>query len=131
MRRPVTRTRFLAGQAILGTVLGWSILAGLVVLDVAGLGTLLRGSEAGPLALSLLAFQFGAGFLVFVTATSLALLPDPDRVEPASHDLRPVPIRVRGAVDHRRPGEARPAFAPDHIAANTALVMDLALSRTV
>jgi hypothetical protein len=87
--------RFLAGQAILGTILGWGILASLIVLDVGGLGTLLRESESGLLSLLLLAFQFGVGFLVFVTATSLAFLPDPDRPERVPANLRPAPIRVR------------------------------------
>ena len=95
MRQSALPARFLAGQAILGVVVGWSILAALIALDVAGLGTLLRGSEMGRTVLLLLALQFGAGFAVFVTATSLSFMPDPELQERIPTDLRPLPLRVR------------------------------------
>jgi hypothetical protein len=98
MRQWTLPARFLAGQALLGVGVGWSILAALITLDIAGIGTLLRDSETGSTTLSLLILQFGAGFAVFVTATSMSFLPDPERQARLPPDLRPIPVQVR----HRR-----------------------------
>ena len=65
-------------NALTGLVVGWGVLAGLLLADVAGLGTLLAGSVEAPLLLAALAMQFGAGFAAFAAATGLFLLPRGD-----------------------------------------------------
>lgn len=67
--------RRLLAHAGLGAVLGWAILAGLLVTDAAGLATLIAGSDLGSMAVALLALQFGGGFATFAAATALALPP--------------------------------------------------------
>jgi hypothetical protein len=70
---------FLVRHALLGAGIGWGLLGAILALDVGRLGSLMAASEHAPLALALLAAQFGAGFATLVTATALFLLPhDPD-----------------------------------------------------
>jgi hypothetical protein len=65
-------------NALTGLVVGWSVLAALLLADVAGLGTLFAGSPEAPLLLGVLVFQFGIGFAAFAAATGLFLLPRGD-----------------------------------------------------
>ncbi len=65
----------LLAHGLLGVVLGWLLLAALILGDVAGLGALLAGSRQTPVLLAAAAAQFGAGFAVFCIATALFLLP--------------------------------------------------------
>ena len=67
--------RRLLAHAGAGAVLGWTVLAGLLVTDAAGLASLIAGSDAGHVALAVLALQFAAGFATFAVATALALPP--------------------------------------------------------
>lgn len=46
---------FLAGHLVVGVVAGWTVLAGLLILDVARLRTLIFSSDQGAVALVLLA----------------------------------------------------------------------------
>ncbi len=64
--------RRLLAQAGLGALLGWAVLAGLLVTDAAGLARLIAGADLGAVALAVLAVQFAGGFATFTTATALA-----------------------------------------------------------
>jgi hypothetical protein len=72
--RPPAVPGLLLGHAALGLVIGWALLAALLMGDVAGLGTLLAHSPEAAVLLPVLALQFGVGFTVFVAATGLFLL---------------------------------------------------------
>lgn len=65
-------------NAVAGLVVGWGVLAALLLADVARLGSLLAGSTEAPLLLAVLALQFGVGFAAFAAATGLFLLPRGD-----------------------------------------------------
>ena len=60
--RPVSIGKQLLVHAIAGMVLGWAVLSGLLVMDVAGLASLVRHDDAAVMILAVLALQFGAGF---------------------------------------------------------------------
>jgi hypothetical protein len=97
-RRGDPGVRRLLAQAGLGALLGWAVLAGLLVTDAAGLARLIAGSDLGAVAMALLALQFAAGFATFSVATAMAM-PSADRPRGriASPQLRPAapPIRRR------------------------------------
>jgi hypothetical protein len=65
--------RRLLVQAGLGALLGWAVLAGLLLTDAAGLATIVLGSDLSAVALTMLALQFGAGFATFAVATAMAM----------------------------------------------------------
>lgn len=54
--------RYLIRHCCDGIAVGWALLMVLLWSDLAGLGTLLRGSDAGALALAMLAFAFAVTF---------------------------------------------------------------------
>jgi hypothetical protein len=54
--------RYLIRHCLTGMMVGWSLLLALIWLDLAGIGSLIRGSDAGPLALTMLAFAFAITF---------------------------------------------------------------------
>ena len=67
--------RQLLHPAAAGMVLGWAVLAGLLAVDAANLGTLIQHDEAAAVILALLALQFGAGFATLATATAVFMQP--------------------------------------------------------
>lgn len=87
--------RRLLVQAGVGALLGWAVLAGLLLTDAAGLATVVLGSDLRAVALTLLAFEFAAGFATFAAATALAM---------------PQASRPRGRIadPHLRPAAAMP-----------------------
>jgi hypothetical protein len=64
----------LLGHACLGVLVGWGLLAALLIGDAGGLGSLLALSPERFVLLPAMAAQFGIGFAVFSTATALFLL---------------------------------------------------------
>jgi hypothetical protein len=88
--------RRLLAQAGLGAVLGLSVLVGLLLTDAAGLATLVFASDLWVVAVTLLAFQFAAGFATFAVTTALAL---PPSSQPQGRTARPL---LRAAVANRR-----------------------------
>jgi hypothetical protein len=54
--------RYLIRHMITGVVVGWTILLCIIWTDMAGVGSLIHGSESGPLALTMLAFAFAITF---------------------------------------------------------------------
>lgn len=82
--------RRLLVQAVLGALVGWAVLGGLLVTDAAGLATLIAGSDVGVVALILLGLQFGGGFASFVVAGALAL---PSGGAPRGRAVAPARIR--------------------------------------
>ena len=54
--------RYLLRHCCDGIAVGWVLLLALLWSDLTGLGTLLRGSDAGALALAMLAFAFAVTF---------------------------------------------------------------------
>ena len=73
--RPPGVPGLLLAHALLGVLVGWALLAAVLMGDIAGLGTLLAQSPDATLLLAVLALQFGLGFAVLVMATGLFLLP--------------------------------------------------------
>lgn len=65
--------RWLLVHAGVGALLGCAVLVGLLLTDAAGLATIILGSDLRAVALTLLAFQFAAGFATFAAVTALAL----------------------------------------------------------
>ena len=55
-------------------VIGWAVLAGLLVFNVGSLWTLLWQAEEAPMLLSLVALQFGVGFATFSVATGVFMM---------------------------------------------------------
>jgi uncharacterized membrane protein YbhN (UPF0104 family) len=54
--------RYLIRHGITGAMVGWALLLAIIWTDVAGLGSLVRGSDAGALALTMLAGAFAITF---------------------------------------------------------------------
>ncbi len=67
--------RFLVRHALVGIAVGWNLLGLLLVLDVAGLGTLISGSEHRLVALALLLAGFAVTFGGVAMATAVFLIP--------------------------------------------------------
>jgi len=67
--------RFLVRHALIGIAIGWNVLGLLVVTDVAGLGTLLAGSEHRLVALLMLLAGFAVTFGGVAMATAVFLIP--------------------------------------------------------
>lgn len=79
-------TRYLIRHMLTGIAVGWSLLLALVWSDLGGIGSLIRGSDAGALALTMLAGAFGITFgsaAMGIAANRLNRLP-PDPGEPVS-----------------------------------------------
>ncbi|MGD9508206.1 MAG: hypothetical protein AB7I59_27295 [Geminicoccaceae bacterium] len=86
--------RRLLVQACAGGLVGWAVLAGLLLTDAAGLATIILGSDLRAVALAVLALQFAAGFAVFTVATAMAM-PQPGRPRGRTADPQPRPVVVR------------------------------------
>ncbi len=67
--------RFLAVNALIGIVVGWVLLAALILLDVARLGQLLWASEDRVTTIILAAAGFGVTFGSLAMGTAIFLLP--------------------------------------------------------
>jgi hypothetical protein len=79
-------TRYLIRHLLTGVAVGWSLLLAIVWTDLGGIGSLVHGSDAGALALSMLAFAFAITFgsaAMGIAANRLNRLP-PDPGEPTS-----------------------------------------------
>jgi hypothetical protein len=72
--RSAGHARFLVINAVAGALVGLGVLAGLLLVDADGLGSLLAGDEDAALALALLAVQFAVGFASFAAATAVFLM---------------------------------------------------------
>lgn len=79
-------TRYLIRHMLTGVAVGWTLLLVLVWSDLGGFGSLVRGSDAGALALTMLAGAFGITFgsaAMGIAANRLhRVAPDPE--EPTS-----------------------------------------------
>jgi hypothetical protein len=82
-----------------GLVLGFAMAAALIVLDVHGLGSLLRRSDTGFVAVVLLCGGFASFAAAGLLSTSIHLLPDPagraGGPDGFARRLRPAPVRAR------------------------------------
>ncbi len=66
---------FLGRNCLLGILVGWSVLAGLLYFDVAGFGTVLFGAAERWLALAMAAAGFAVTFGSLAMGTAVFLLP--------------------------------------------------------
>jgi hypothetical protein len=89
--------------AAMGALVGWAVLAGLLLLDTAGLASLLRDDPSRVLITILLLLKFGGGFAVFAFASSLALGPSSRQED----SIRASEQGVLGAEIARRTREPR------------------------
>jgi hypothetical protein len=55
-------TRYLIRHCITGIMVGWALLLAIIWSDLGGIGSLIRGSDAGGLALTMLAGAFAITF---------------------------------------------------------------------
>lgn len=67
--------RFLARNCVLGILVGWSVLAGMLYFDVAGFGTVLFSAADRWLALVMAAAGFAVTFGSLAMGTAVFLLP--------------------------------------------------------
>ena len=74
MRLPPSVPRYLIGQALFGVALGIVAGACILVLDVAGLGTLAAGSADPPTSVFLVVLESVLLFVPVVFATAVGLL---------------------------------------------------------
>ena len=97
---PGSPVRMLLVQAGFGALLGLGFAVAITVLDVNGIGALIRGSDTGIIAFILLA----GGFMVtggsVVAGTAIMMMRNDDDDHDGGHPARaamPVPVRVRSA----------------------------------
>jgi hypothetical protein len=91
--------RFVLANVIAGLVLGFVVAASIILLDVHGVGTLLRRSDQGLVAAVLLTSGFGGLAATGLFSTAMAWLPPPaGRPGPGLGALAPAfaPTRRRG-----------------------------------
>ena len=98
--------RFLLGHAAIGIAVAVVTVAGIVVFDIAGLGTLAAGSEDGLLALFLLTFflglTFGSAQMGFAVMRHKPSAGEGGLRAPLLSFGRPAAVPVRAAVHARR-----------------------------
>ena len=82
--------RFLMANAVAGVVLGFSVAAAIVLLDMHGIGTLLKASDQGLLAATLLTAGFAALAAAGLFSTAMTWLPSRPR-RPGGGEGRFVP----------------------------------------
>lgn len=98
--------RFILGHVVVGTAAGWTLLAALLALDVAGLRSLIANSPDGALAVGMLALFFA---ITFGSAASGAAIISLGRHDQGGSG------RFRFALS--RPAEVRVAATPRRRAA--------------
>jgi hypothetical protein len=93
--------RFLAGHLAVGIAAGWSVLAVLLWLDVAGLRSLIVGSGDGAIAIAMLATFFALTFGSLAMGTGVMSLARREtdghsRGRRAAAERLPLPARIAG-----------------------------------
>ena len=64
---------FLLGHLVVGIVVGWTLLAGLLLLDIHGLGSLVFGSDAPLFVTGMMMFLFALTFGSLAMGTAVML----------------------------------------------------------
>lgn len=64
---------FLFGHLVVGIVIGWTLLAGLLLLDIHGLGSLVVSSDSPVLVIGLMMFLFAITFGSLSMGTAVML----------------------------------------------------------
>ena len=99
-------TRFLLRKCLDGVMAGWAVMLGLLWTDVGGVGSLIRSSEFGLLALAMLAFAFAITFgsaAMGVAVNGLARRDGDDASddrEEASASAEPIRVEARAVSLH-------------------------------
>ncbi|MBO6638280.1 MAG: hypothetical protein JJ920_14025 [Roseitalea sp.] len=67
--------RFVVINSIIGMLIGWAIAAGLLWMNISGLGDMFMHSDAKPVVIALLFMSFGVTFGFAYLATAVMLMP--------------------------------------------------------
>lgn len=67
--------RFVVINSAIGVLIGWAIAAGLLWMNISGLGDMFAHSDSKPVILALLGMSFGVTFGFAYLATAVMLMP--------------------------------------------------------